>query len=92
MGIADLARLLAGARLVVGVDTGLTHLAAALGRPTFCLFAGSHPELTGVHAGETAINLGDAGAPPSAAQVVAAIEARAARAFGPNGAKAEVAG
>lgn len=92
MGIADLARLLAGARLVVGVDTGLTHLAAALGRPTFCLFAGSHPELTGVHAGETAINLGDAGAPPSAAQVVAAIEARAARAVGPNGAKAEVAG
>jgi heptosyltransferase-1 len=58
MGIAELAQLLAGARLVVGVDTGLSHIAAALGRLTFCLFAGSRPELTGVYAGDTAINLG----------------------------------
>ncbi len=76
MGIAKLARLLAGARLVVGVDTGLSHLAAALGRLTFCLFAGSHPELTGVHAGATAINLGGAGAPPTAAQVIEAATER----------------
>lgn len=70
MCIAELAQLLAGARLVVGVDTGLSHIAAALGRLTFCLFAGSRPELTGVHAGETAINLGGAGAPPTAVQVI----------------------
>ncbi len=76
MGIAELARLLAGARLVVGVDTGLSHIAAALGRLTFCLFAGSHPELTGVHAGDTAINLGGAGAAPTASQVVAAVTER----------------
>lgn len=73
MGIAELAQLMAGARLVVGVDTGLSHLAAALGRLTFCLFAGSHPELTGVYAGETAINLGAAGAAPAAAQVIEAV-------------------
>jgi len=71
--IAELAQLMAGARLVVGVDTGLSHIAAALGRLTFCLFAGSHPDLTGVHAGETAINLGGAGAPPAAAETVAAV-------------------
>ena len=76
MGITELARLLAGARLVVGVDTGLSHIAAALGRLTFCLFAGSHPELTGVHAGDTAINLGGAGAAPTASQVVAAVTER----------------
>lgn len=76
MGITELARLLAGARLVVGVDTGLSHIAAALGRLTFCLFAGSHPELTGVHAGDTAINLGGAGAAPTAGQVVAAVTER----------------
>ena len=80
MGIAELAQLLAGARLVVGVDTGLSHIAAALGRLTFCLFAGSRPELTGVYAGETAINLGGAGAPPSAAQVIEAVEDHAGRA------------
>ena len=76
LGIAELARLLAGARVVVGVDTGLTHIAAALGRLTFCLFSGSHPELTGVYAGESAINLGGAGAAPTASPVVAAVTER----------------
>lgn len=76
LGIAELAQLLAGARVVVGVDTGLSHIAAALGRLTFCLFSGSHPELTGVHAGDTAINLGGAGAAPTASQVVAAVTER----------------
>ncbi len=76
LGIADLAQLLAGARLVVGVDTGLSHLAAALGRLTFCLFSGSRPELTGVYAGESAINLGAAGAPPTAVQVIEAARGR----------------
>jgi len=74
MGLAELAQLLAGAQIVVGVDTGLSHIAAALGRLTLCLFAGSRPELTGVYAGDTAINLGGAGAPPTAEQVIAAIE------------------
>ena len=70
LGIAELAQLLAGAQVVVGVDTGLSHIAAALGRLTLCLFSGSRPELTGVYAGKTALNLGDAGAPPSAGQVI----------------------
>jgi len=76
MRIAELAQLLAGAQLVVGVDTGLSHLAAALRRQTFCLFAGSRPELTGVYAGNMALNLGAAGAPPTAAQVIDAVTSR----------------
>lgn len=35
--------LLAGARLVVGVDTGLTHLAATLTAPTIVLFGSTRP-------------------------------------------------
>ena len=43
----DMARLIAGASFVVGVDTGLLHLAAALGVPLVAIFAGSKPGLTG---------------------------------------------
>jgi heptosyltransferase-1 len=40
------ARLIASAELVVGVDTGLLHLAAALGVPLVAVFTGSKPQLT----------------------------------------------
>jgi heptosyltransferase-1 len=72
LALGQMAGLLAGARLVVGVDTGLVHLAAALGRPTLALFCASDPELTGVHAGDRAVNLGTRNAPPSASAAVAA--------------------
>jgi heptosyltransferase-1 len=71
LGLADMAHLLAGAQIVVGVDTGLVHLAAALGRPTLALFCASDPQLTGVHAGPQAINLGGRDAAPKAGEVVA---------------------
>ncbi|MBI5791419.1 MAG: lipopolysaccharide heptosyltransferase I [Rhodocyclales bacterium] len=72
MGLRDLAGQLAVARIVVGVDTGLVHLAAALGRPTLALFAASDPTLTGVLAATPAINLGSRGQPPSVDAVLAA--------------------
>ena len=37
----QVAKLIAGAQFVVGVDTGLLHLAAALGVPLVAIFAGS---------------------------------------------------
>ncbi|MEW6163743.1 MAG: lipopolysaccharide heptosyltransferase I [Pseudomonadota bacterium] len=70
MNLTDLAGLLAGAQLVVGVDTGLVHLAAALGRPTLALYCASDPALTGVLGVAPHANLGGPGQPPSAAQVV----------------------
>jgi len=70
MSLAELAALLTGAALVVGVDTGLVHLATALGRPTLALYCGSDPALTGVYAGAGCINLGSRGAPPTAAAAV----------------------
>jgi len=67
------ARLLAGARFVVGVDTGLLHLAAALGVPLVAIFVGSNPSLTGpIGYGPMAV-LGAEDAPPSVGEVVDAV-------------------
>jgi len=75
LGIPELARLLADAAIVVGVDTGLTHLAAALHTPVVAIYCASSPGLTGVYATHAVSNLGGAGAPPAAAQVIHAMEA-----------------
>ena len=72
MRLAELAGQLAAARIVVGVDTGLVHLAAALGRPVVALFSASDPALTGVLASTPAFNLGSRGQPPSVGDVLAA--------------------
>ncbi len=70
LGLAELARLMRGARGVAGVDTGLTHLAAALGVPAAGIYVSSEVQLTGLHAGNRVRNL-DA---PAAAMVRAALE------------------
>lgn len=48
LSLPDAAALLAGAELAVGVDTGFTHLAAALGTPTIGLFFATDPLVHGV--------------------------------------------
>lgn len=47
MNLAALAALLAHACGVVGVDTGLSHLAAALAAPAVTIYGATRPELTG---------------------------------------------
>lgn len=49
---------------MVGVDTGLAHLAAAVAVPVVAIFCASDPLLTGVLASTYAVNLGKNGAPP----------------------------
>lgn len=67
-------RLIAGAQFVVGVDTGLMHLAAALGVPLVAIFTGSKPGLTGpVGSGPIEV-LGAEGTPPSVEAVREAVE------------------
>ena len=48
MSLDALAEHLAGAALVVGVDSGLSHLAGALGVPTIVLYGSTSARLTGV--------------------------------------------
>lgn len=47
MSLKEVARELAGARFVVSVDTGLSHLTAALDRPNFTLYGPTDPGLIG---------------------------------------------
>jgi len=62
------------AALVVGVDTGLTHIAAAFCRPTIELYCASPRWKTEGNWSEKIINLGDKGTPPDVAEVIAAVD------------------
>jgi len=74
LSLDELAGLLAGARTVVGIDTGLTHLAAALAVPTVGIYNATDPAATGIYGCARAVNLGGIGGAPTAQQVIAAVE------------------
>jgi heptosyltransferase-1 len=67
------ARLIAGAAFVVGVDTGLLHLAAALGVPLIAIFSASEPGLTGPMGAGAIHVLGAKGSAPSVGEVAEAV-------------------
>ena len=73
--VADAAGLLAGARMVVGLDTGFTHLAAALARPTVGIYCDHEPGLAGVTGAGFVQSLGGRGRTPSLGDVEAAFDA-----------------
>lgn len=73
LGLDDAAVLLAGAHAAIGVDTGLVHLAAALGTPSVGIYCATDPGATGIYACPRALNLGGAGNPPAAGEVIAAL-------------------
>lgn len=73
--LRELASVLGSARCVVGVDTGLTHLAAALDRPVVALYVATDPGLTGVHAGARALNLGGRDQMPTPQDVLGQLDA-----------------
>lgn len=75
MSLRGLAIALGHARAVVGVDTGLLHLACALDRPVVGIYTGSDPQLTGVYPRDpaNAINLGGIGQVPAVEEVFAAL-------------------
>ncbi|HXS53934.1 MAG TPA: lipopolysaccharide heptosyltransferase I [Usitatibacter sp.] len=72
MPLAEAAALLAHAAGVVGVDTGLSHLAVALGVPTVGIYCATSPRLTGLHGGALAVNLGGPRAAPDVDAVASA--------------------
>lgn len=73
LSLAQAAGLLGHAAAVVGVDTGLTHLANALDRPLVAIYTDTDPQLTGVVPSPCAINLGGVAACPSADAVLSAL-------------------
>ncbi len=89
--IAQIAALAARAALVVGLDTGLSHLAAAVGAPTVGIFCDYDPARVGLRGGGVqgnarVLSLGGVGQVPSVAEVLSAIGrvlAPAAPAAGP---------
>lgn len=74
MDLTGIARELAGARLMVGLDSGLTHLSAGLGRPTVGIYKASTPVRTPLVGSAYTASLGDRGAPPSRDAVQRAVE------------------
>jgi heptosyltransferase I len=71
--IADAFGLVAGAKINIGVDTGLTHLAAILGMPTIELYCDSPRWKTEGYWSSRIHNLGDKGQPPSVSDVLTTI-------------------
>ena len=59
------------AALAIGVDTGLTHIAAAFTTPTVEIYADSPKWKTEGNWSPRIVNLGDKGAPPGADAVIA---------------------
>jgi heptosyltransferase-1 len=69
--LPELATLARSAEIVVGVDTGLTHLAAALGTATVAIFTTTDARLAGVYcAGPHARDAGGNGVVPSLPELV----------------------
>lgn len=72
--LGDVAGLIAGAQVVLGVDTGLLHLAAALEVPLIAVFVATKPGLSGpVGRGPLKV-LGTSGEIPETAAVLDALE------------------
>ena len=72
LSIAELASVISQAKAAVGVDTGLSHLAAALNIPTIAIYTDTNPALTGVMGSQAqVINLGNIAEIPSVDSVIA---------------------
>ena len=75
LSVMDAVVLIQHAALIIGLDTGLTHIAAACSRPTIELYCDSPRWKTEGNWSPRVMNLGDIGMPPTVAQVTEAIEA-----------------
>jgi heptosyltransferase-1 len=70
--LVDWAHILASANIVIGVDTGLTFLAAAVGAPVVAIYTATSPGQVGVEASTPHLNLGGPGTPPQVSAVIGA--------------------
>jgi heptosyltransferase I len=72
--VTECAHWINASDLVVGMDTGLVHLAHALGRRTVMIFTATSREHFGIHAEGRSLAVGDDRAPPDVAAVLEAVE------------------
>jgi heptosyltransferase-1 len=68
--IEDAFSVITHAALTIGVDTGLTHLSAVLGKPTIEIYCDSPRWKTEGYWTKNICNVGDLGAPPRASEVI----------------------
>lgn len=73
LNLTEAASLLSQAHAVIGVDTGLSHLAAAVNVPTIGIYTATNSGLTGLFAGTRAVNLGGENCSPSVEEVLATL-------------------
>ena len=73
-GLAEWMRVLRAARVVVGVDTGLLYLAAAVGTPSVAIYTGSSPHSVEFESAGPWRSLGESGQQPSVADVLQATQ------------------
>ena len=66
-------RVLAASALVVGVDTGLLYLGAAVGTPAVAVYTGSSPHSVEFESAGPWLALGDEGQPPALSDVMQAV-------------------
>jgi heptosyltransferase I len=69
-GLETLAAICARAALVIGLDTGLTHWAAAVGAPTVGIFCDYDPARVGLKADDRRVNLGGVADSPTSEDVI----------------------
>ncbi len=74
ISIEEAYSLIAHAALVVGVDTGLTHVAAVLGKPTVEIYCDSPRWKTEGYWSKQIANHGDVKQPPTVAEVVSSCQ------------------
>ena len=72
--LADVAAILGRSALVIGADTGLTHLASAFGLPTVAIFLATEPGLTGPRGPFASTLLAPAGGKVTPTEVMAEVE------------------
>ncbi|PBC03597.1 lipopolysaccharide heptosyltransferase I [Mesorhizobium sp. WSM3860] len=69
--LADVAAILGRSTLIIGADTGLTHLASAFGLPTVAIFLATEPGLTGPRGPFSSTLLAPAGGKVTPTEVMA---------------------
>ena len=73
LSLGAAAEVISGAYCMLGVDTGLTHLGAALGIPSVGIIVGTSAELFSLVSEKTCATVGDKGVVPAPEEVLAAL-------------------